>query len=145
MREIKNAFAVEKPGLATPTEPQRVIIERVCGEIVRRRLTTPALMMLEMSRPLNFVGAQAMHFFTPLVSTVTDAKGYEQFAMFLEKRGSIAYMCARIEALQRPAPPDSPTPDDGDSAKRQATEDDHSGEEAQGQATRDDSGEARDT
>ena len=75
-------------------------------------------MMLEMSRPLNYVGAQAMHFLTPVVSAVTDTKGYEQFAMFLEKRGSIAYMCARIEALQ------TPTSSDGGQMKRQATSDD---------------------
>ena len=116
MDEFKNAFAVEKPGPATPSDVQREIIERVCKEVVRRHMATPALMMLEMSRSLNYVGAQAMHFFTPLVSVVTDAKGYEQFAMFLEKRGSIAYMCARIEELDSP-----PAPNGEDSAKRQAT------------------------
>ena len=88
-----------------PNEAQREIIDAVVQQIVKRRLIT-ALMMLEMSRPLNYVSTQAMHFLTPVVSAVTDTKGYEQFAMFLEKRKMSAYMCARIEALQTPTPSD---------------------------------------
>jgi hypothetical protein len=94
---FKHAFSVEPPGAAEPTDQQREILDRVCQEVVRRRMTTPALMFLEMSRPLNFLGSQAMHFFQPIVSAVADAKGYEQVAMFLERRGSIEYVCRRIE------------------------------------------------
>jgi hypothetical protein len=50
-----------------------------------------------LSRPLNFIGSQALHFFTPLISVVTDAEGYRAFCAFLEQRGSIDYFCQRIE------------------------------------------------
>ena len=98
MRGLKHAFAVDQLDSVAPTPQQQSIIDRLCREIVRRRLSTPALMFLEMSRPLNFIGAQAMHFFTPLVSAVTDAQGFEQFALFLEQRGSIDHLCRQIGA-----------------------------------------------
>ena len=100
---LKHAFAVEEPGEAEPDDEARPIVDGVCREIVRRRLTTPALLALEASRPLNFVTSQAVHFFSPLVSAVTDARGHEHLARFLEHRGSIDYLCRRIEELEKEA------------------------------------------
>lgn len=100
---LSHAFAVEEPGEAEPDDEARPIVERLCREIVRRRLTTPALLVLEASRPLNFVTSQALHFLSPLLSAVTDARGHEHLARFLERRGSIDYFCNRIEDLEREA------------------------------------------
>jgi hypothetical protein len=97
---LKHAFAVEPPGPAKPTPPQAEVAEKLCVEVVRRHLSTPALTFLEMSRPLNFIGAQAMHFFAPLIDALTDAEGHRHFATFLEQRGSIDYLCQRIEELE---------------------------------------------
>lgn len=100
MRWLRHAFAIDPPGPATPSEDQRVVIERLCLEVNRRRLTVPALAFLEMVRPLNHLGSQAMHLFTPILSAVADVKGYERFASFLEQRGSIEYVCRRLEDLE---------------------------------------------
>ena len=97
---LKHAFAVDPPGPAVPNEDQRVLVDKLCAEVVRRRLTAPALLMLEMSRPLNYVSAQLLHFFQPLVAIVTDADGYLQLTKFLEQRGSIDYLCQHLEALE---------------------------------------------
>ena len=35
------------------------VLDRLAQEVVRRRLTTPALLLLEVGRPLNFVSALA--------------------------------------------------------------------------------------
>jgi hypothetical protein len=98
---FKHAFAVDPPGPAEPTESQRLAVDRIADEVIRRGLTTPTLMALEMSRPLSFIGSQAMHFFSPFVSVFTDTTGYRQFAEFLEQRGSIGYICDVIEAKNR--------------------------------------------
>ena len=81
-------------------EAQSAIIDKVCREVVRRGVTTPALMALQMSRPLNFVGSQAMHFFQPMLAVLVDTGGYREFADFLERRGSMEYFCRRLEALE---------------------------------------------
>lgn len=103
MQWLKHAFAVEKPGPTEPTDAQRPAVERMCREIVRRRLSTPALFALEMVRPLNYIGAQAMHVFAPFISVFTDSDSHRNFAEFLEHRGSIEFICRRIEVLEAEA------------------------------------------
>ena len=110
---LKNAFAVDPSGPVEPTAPQRIVVDRVCAEITRRRLTSPALLFLETCRPLNYVGAQAMQFFQPIVSlAIGSREGYRHFAEFLEQRGSVDYLCQRLEEAEtererekRKAPP----------------------------------------
>ena len=95
--ELKNAFAVDKPGPAEPNDRQRELVDTVCKAVVRRQMVTPALLVLEMSRPLNFVAAQVMHFFRPIISVVLDTDAIKEFATFLERRGSVEYLCRRLE------------------------------------------------
>jgi len=98
---LKHAFAVDPPGPAEPTEAQRVVIDKLCAEVVRRRMTMPALLVLEMHRPLNYLSAQVLNFFQPFASALIDTAGYEQFTSFLEQRGSIDYLVQRLEALDK--------------------------------------------
>lgn len=103
--ELRHAFAVEPAGKVEPNETQRILIDRLCHEIARRRLTTPAVLYLEMSRPLGFLAAQAIHFFTPLISLFTDRQGHREFAEFLEHRGAIDYLLDRLEGSVRDVSP----------------------------------------
>ena len=103
MRWLKHAFAVDPPGPADPTPEQRDAVDAVCRQIVKRHLTTPALLFLEMSKPLNYLGSQAMHFFAPMLSVLSGGQRHRHFAAFLEHRGSIDYLCRRIEELEAEA------------------------------------------
>ena len=98
MKWLKHAFAIDPPESVQPNAAQQQLVEKICAEIVRRRLTTPALMLLEMSRPLNYVSAQFLHFVQPFASAIVDREGYRQLTEFLEHRGSIEYICKRLEA-----------------------------------------------
>lgn len=102
LREIlSNAFAVDPPGPAEPTDDERPIVDRLCREVIKRRMTTPALLALECSRPMNYLGSQAMHFFQPMASVLVSPKHWDAFAAFLERRGSLEYLARRIEDLER--------------------------------------------
>ena len=68
--KFRHAFAVEKPGAAEPTERQREVIDLLCAAIVRRHMTTPAITMLEMSRPMNYIFANAMHVAQPAMAVL---------------------------------------------------------------------------
>jgi hypothetical protein len=109
-QHLRHAFAVEKPGIAQPNDLQKAVVERLCAEIVRRHLATPAIVFLEMSKPLNYLGSQAMQFFAPLVTSVMDGQGYRVLAEFLEQRGSIAYICQRLDQLHNQPTPSSSGP-----------------------------------
>jgi hypothetical protein len=100
---IANAFAVEPKGEAQPTAEQQPAVDWVCKQIAKRRLTTPGLIALEMCRPLNYVGAQAMHMLQPAVWALASKAGndhYIHLANFLERRGSMDYMMRRIEHFE---------------------------------------------
>lgn len=103
MQWLKHAFAVDSADVAEPNEGQRSAAEAVCRQVVRRRLTTPALICLESFRPLNYLIAQGMHAAMPFVSMLTAADGPRRFATFLEHRGSFEYLCRRIEELEAEA------------------------------------------
>ena len=103
MRWLKHAFAVDPPGPAKPTEEQALIVDKLCREIVRRHLATPALLFLETARPLGFLGAQTLHFLGPFAQVATGSDAHRQLALFLERRGSIDFLCRRIEQLEKAA------------------------------------------
>lgn len=105
---LQHAFAVDPPGPAQPDSAQQPIVDALCVEIVRRRLTSPALIALEMSRPLNYVSAQVLHFFQPFLAAVADTAAYDHFTAFLQKRGSVDYLIARLEAADAEALPSPP-------------------------------------
>ena len=66
-------------------------------------MTTPGLIMLEVLRPLNWLGAQAMHVASPGVWAISRRgrhANYEHFAKFLEHRGSMEYLSRRIEYFE---------------------------------------------
>jgi hypothetical protein len=100
---MRNAFAVDEPGSLEVNDRQKQIVDKLAREVVRRRLTTPALFALEMGRPLNYIGSQALLFFQPIVSVLFDTEGYRDFARFMEHRESVAYLCERIEAVEAEA------------------------------------------
>lgn len=105
---LRHAFAVEAPGPATLTAAEAAVVGRLADEIVRRGMVAPALIALESFRPLNAIGANALHALTPFVSAVTDPTAFATLAALLERRGSVEAICLVIEArAQAGNPPQS--------------------------------------
>jgi hypothetical protein len=102
-QKLKHAFAVDPPGPARPTAEQQEVVDAFCRWVARRHLTTPGLVLLEMSRPINWIMAQAGHFISPGVWAVTPEQTharYKAFVSFLEHRGSIEHLARRIEHFE---------------------------------------------
>lgn len=103
MSWMKHAFHVDPPGPAEPTDSQQFSVDWVCTQIAKRQLTTPGLIFLELTRPLNWIGAQTMHFMQPGVWAILNERrlrGYDSFSRFLEQRGSMDYLCQRVEHFE---------------------------------------------
>ncbi len=103
-RRWRHAFAVDPPGSAQPTPEQEEVVDAFCRSVARRHLTTPGLVLLEITRPLNYIASQAMHFFSPWVWAVAAEQtheGYKHLAAFLERRGSIEYLARRVEHFEQ--------------------------------------------
>ena len=96
-----NAFAVEKTEDFKPNENELELLDRLAKKIAGRGLSTPSILFLESARPLNFIGAQTMAFFEPLVRTVFASwEGYSVFYKLMEKRGSVECLIDRIEYFE---------------------------------------------
>ncbi|QDT92462.1 hypothetical protein [Gimesia algae] len=109
---LAHAFAVERPEDFVPTVEQQQIADRICQEVIRREMVTLAILTLETCRPLNYIGSQAIHFFTPLLSILVDPRSQKIFADFLEQRSSIEWLCQRLEFLSNKQPEDQSPPVD---------------------------------
>ena len=101
---FKHAFHVEPEDTIEPTETQKKALDTICRGIIRRGLITPAVIGVEMGRPLNYIGSQTMHFFTPLISAFVPTESWTAVAEFLEHRGSVDWIQNRIEELENETP-----------------------------------------
>ena len=73
------------------------LMERIADVLVRRGMAAPATVFLESIGPMNFLGSQALHFFTPIIDCAFNAKEVEQVARLLERRETISQLIAVIE------------------------------------------------
>jgi len=73
-------------------------MQRVADAIVKRGMAAPAMIFLESMGPMNFLGSQALHFFTPVLDLAFNAGEVEQVARLLERRDTIARLILLIEA-----------------------------------------------
>ena len=93
---LTDAFSLE--GHYEPlTEREDAMLSRIAAFIVKRRMVTPAILMLETVKPLNYVGSQAMVFFEPLVKALFTAAEYDEVQKILERRTSLEVLITKIE------------------------------------------------
>ena len=77
---------------------EKEMIDKIAGKIVSRRLSVPAVLFMEVLKPLNFLGAQTLNFFGPIIeSLMKPGNRYYDFTEFLEKRENIERILQRIE------------------------------------------------
>ncbi len=86
----------ETPWSVSP-ERQKALIEKLATKIVEMRLTAPAIFLLESSKPLSFLGSQALVFLQPVVQAVFPFKEYQEIAVMLEERENVERLIVEIE------------------------------------------------
>ncbi len=87
---------------------EQEMIEKIASTVVRRRLSVPAILFMEVLKPLSFFGAQTLNFFGPIIESLMKKENrYYDFTSFLEERKNIEKILVRIEELEneRPHPP----------------------------------------
>ena len=92
---------------ATLTDEERDRwIEQLAQHVVKRRLEVPAILALEMHRPLAFLASQAVVVSTPFVGAFVGPQNVLKFSQLMEDRSNLDRLFIRIEALveERDAP-----------------------------------------
>jgi len=91
-----------------PRPTDQEILDRLAGWVVDRRLTAPAIFLLESHRPVSFLGSQALiaaspivHFFESALQTFFGPEyahaAYRRFAELLEDRDTVERLIVAIE------------------------------------------------
>lgn len=80
-------------------EQDAALIEAVAKRIVAMGLAAPAVFFLESTKPLSYIGSQALVFLEPFVKSVLNLRSYDRFTAMLEDRKNIEKLMLRIEDL----------------------------------------------
>jgi len=83
-----------------PVERRNEIITGIARRTVALRLTPVAIVMLEASKPLSFVGSQLMVFFQPIITALFPFQMYDEVAALLEDRTNVEALIQAIEKLE---------------------------------------------
>ena len=73
------------------------LIRRFARKVVEWRLTVPAIVFLESTKPLSFVASQVLVFLDPIVRAIFNITDYERFYSMLEDRKNIEKLIQEIE------------------------------------------------
>ena len=76
------------------------ILTKIAQKVVDLKLTPVAIVMLESSKPLSFVGSQLMVFFQPIVTSLFPFHQYDELAALLEERSNVEALIQIIERLE---------------------------------------------
>lgn len=74
------------------------LIRRVAEAVATRRMAVPAILIIESSRPLSFVGSQFLYFLEPILRAVIPGEQFRRVAALLENRDNVERLLLAIEA-----------------------------------------------
>jgi len=72
-------------------------IEQIASGIVERRMSAPAILFLEILKPLCCIGNQVLFFLDPLLKLFTEINDYEKYTQLLENRENLEMLIKKIE------------------------------------------------
>lgn len=83
------------------TDEQRdAILERIARTIVQRGMAAPAVLFLELNKPLSFVASQSLIVLTPFLAPFVGIDNVHRYSRLLEKRDNVERLIERIEQLE---------------------------------------------
>lgn len=83
---------------------RKELIERVALRIAELRLTAPAILFLEMNKPLAFLGAQFLLVSQPILNIGMNDRDLRDLALLLEDRRGVDDLMVRLESIRSGQP-----------------------------------------
>lgn len=85
-------------------EEEEQLIEKAAGEILKRKLATPAILFLEMHKPLGYIGSQAAIALSPFIVPLFGFDFVNNYSRLFSKRDNIEKLIVRLENAREEAP-----------------------------------------
>lgn len=89
------------------------LLDRAASEVAKRRLQTPAILFLEMHKPLAYLGSQAAVAFSPFIIPFFGFKAVDQWSQIAAKRERVERLIEKIEATNLGDPKEQSNPCNG--------------------------------
>ncbi|MCL2548160.1 MAG: hypothetical protein FWE76_03215 [Symbiobacteriaceae bacterium] len=83
-----------------PVERREFLLNYAAEKITKAGMSVPAVMALEMIRPLSFIGSQMVWGAGPLAAVFINDRYISEIALLLEDRSNLEELCIRIEAIE---------------------------------------------
>ena len=77
-----------------------IFIRRVAARVHRSGLVTPAVLFLELTKPLALIGSHAMIFFGPIINAFINMDDYYRAAELFEEPANVELLIREIEKLE---------------------------------------------
>lgn len=81
-------------------ERKRFLLNKIAQKVIDYRLSPVAIIFLESSKPLSFLGNQFMIFMQPFYRALFSFREYEEIAAMLDDRRNIEALICEIERLE---------------------------------------------
>jgi hypothetical protein len=78
-------------------QPNAQLIERIAGQIRRWKLTAPAIVFLEATKPFSFIASQGLLLGEPLLGFLDPGSRVSDYASLLAERSNVEHLIARLE------------------------------------------------
>jgi len=82
-------------------ERLELLTDRIAYRVIRHGLALPAIMLLEMHKPLAGVGGALIHVFAPGLDWILGDQNTEDLALLLSDRERVERLISRIEGLDK--------------------------------------------
>ena len=76
----------------------RELLEELVAKIDRWHLTVPAILFLEMNKPISFVGSQLLIVISPFMHIFFKEEQYNRFVRLMAERDNVEILITMIEA-----------------------------------------------
>lgn len=91
---------MEDIGFEVTEERKKFLLSKIAQKVVDYRLAPVAIIFLESSKPLSFLGNQFLIFMQPFYRALFSFREYEEIAAMLEDRSNIEALICEIERLE---------------------------------------------
>ncbi|KPK64215.1 hypothetical protein AMJ83_03010 [candidate division WOR_3 bacterium SM23_42] len=91
---------MEDIGFEVTEDRKKFLLSKIAQKVVDYRLSPVAIIFLESSKPLSFLGNQFLIFMQPFYRALFSFREYEEIATMLEDRRNIEALICEIERLE---------------------------------------------
>lgn len=102
-------------------EQKNEVIESLAKKVAGRRLATPAVLFLDMHKPLSFLASQSLMVAMPLLGPLFGAQGLADLSKLLAERDNVEALIARIEEMSAEMDKGNPSTSPGALKQNQVT------------------------